>query len=172
VQRLQTILEGIPPALRPLLDAVAQAPEPGTTASRGRRAFVARASDLGVRLLDDLLDDAALGGALAALDVTLLPYLAQRYRTRGSSMFFEAADQGHSLLASEGCGFSPEVEDFGLGRLCRSDAEFSQALTVLLQGVAAGRHPRPASEAAAQRYNAQRQRQIDLVLDAIEARKD
>jgi hypothetical protein len=172
VGRVATILEGIPSALRRHLDAVMQAPDGTFAVSGARAALVARAGELGLRLIDDKLDDAALAIALAELDVTLLPYLPERYRTRGSSMFFEAADQGHSVLASEGCGFSPEVEAFGLGRLCRSDAEFSQALTVLLQSVAEGRHPRPASEAAAARYNAQRRRQLDLALDAMEVRKD
>ena len=172
VHRLAAILGGIPAALRQRLDVVAQAPYPGLSVNEARQAFLSRAPGLGVRLVDDRLDDAALGGTLAGLDVTLLPYLPECYVTRGSSMFFEAADQGHRLLASAGCGFSPEVEGFGLGRLCRSDADFSQALAALLQALAEGRHPRPESEAAAARYNAHRQRQLDQALDAVAARKD
>jgi len=152
--RLLPILRSLPEAARRRLDVVSQVPP-----LQSADAFAA----LGVTVVADSLCERDLAAVLAPLDVTLLPYLPETYVTRGSSMLFEAANHGHAILASAGCGFSAEVEAFGLGGLCGSDAEFAAALVALLEDG----DLRARSQAAAERYNAYREACFDRALAAL-----
>ncbi|HKY94497.1 MAG TPA: hypothetical protein VJL84_04290 [Kiloniellales bacterium] len=153
-RRLVPILQALPDDVRGRLRFVGQAPRLGT-------------GDLlvpeGVQVVADDLSELELAATLAGLDITLLPYRAEDYRTRGSSMLFEAANHGHVVLASAGCGFSAEVERFELGSLCSSDADFAAALTTL----ARESNSLAGSEAAAARYNDYRRTCFDRALQAL-----
>jgi hypothetical protein len=153
-RRLVPILQALPADLRGRLDIVGQASRWNGEALRAE----------GVRLVDNL-SESALAATLATLDVTLLPYRAEDYATRGSSMLFEAANHAHLVLASAGCGFSGEAESFGLGSLCATDQEFSAALAALVGDTGF----RARSQGAAARYNAYRERQVEVALRALES---
>ena len=153
-RRLEPILRAIPAALRDRLDVVGQRP-------RMRSGDDLRAE--GVRLVADQLSESELADTLAGLDVTLLPYRLPDYAERGSSMLFEAANHGHRVLATAGCGFSGEIERFGLGSLCESNQDFVDALAALAREA----NPRASSEAAAARYNDYRRACFGRALDAI-----
>jgi hypothetical protein len=154
-RRLVPILQALPADLRRRLDFVGQA-----VRLDRREALQAE----GVRIVDNL-SEAELAAMLATLDVTLLPYLPEDYATRGSSMLFEAANHAHHVLASAGCGFSSEIESFGLGSLCASDEAFATALDALTRDA----KPRATREAAAARYNDYRRACFDRALQALGA---
>jgi len=156
-ERLVPILRSLPADLLARLDVVAQAPRLGTADALAAA---------GARIVAEDLPEAAMAAVLAGLDVTLLPYLPEPYSTRGSSMLFEAANHGHAVLASAGCGFSAEVERFDLGRLCTTDREFALALAALARDEGL----RARSRGAADRYNAYRRACFDDALAALGAR--
>jgi hypothetical protein len=157
-QRLTSILRSIPAEERRRLDVVAQAPESPEDQ--------AGLDALGLRFAANRMPDTALIETLQQLDLSLLPYQPARYARRGSSMLCEAANVGHCVVASAGCGFSPEIERFGLGPLCVTDEDFAAALTALVR---AG-NPRAQAATAAQRYNAWRQAQAEQAVDSLERR--
>lgn len=81
-----------------------------------------------VTLLPCSLDEAEILDLFKISDLVVAPYDPNVYKYRSSAIMAEAATYGRPIVASKNCGFSDQIEKYGLGLLAESDADFSEKI--------------------------------------------
>lgn len=120
--RLLHIIKGVYEK-NPLVQFVIQSPPPKIELQLGGLASQLYAFP-NVHLLPSSLSANQMTQMYLETDLVILPYDSDIYALRGSASLVEALEHGSLVLSSKGTAFESQVNYYGIGSVCETNAEF------------------------------------------------